>query len=324
MEKAEKSIKRWLKKKIKVTLGMMIAFLITGNVSFAEINEYPQPNKDYNDLLVYNGTLDLGDKNYVFNFNGGLKLTQGSGPAYYEGILLGHDTGYGDIVDQEPDPNYKYDQVNAVFNVGKASNEKYDFSVTGTEMALHIAKKDSLTINGEGTNLHFKVTERNQFGHIGTIEVETYGKLNITANSMLIEGQKDSNIRIIDDAKVNINLTDNFISQKGESMIQAQNYLDDSDTIFNLTAKNIIGSSKTEGFIEQSIGIYSVNTKKSNVTMNLTAKENIDISGYDYGVYSYGVADINLKAQDINIAAVEYGIYAYGNSNINTNGIFSF
>ena len=187
-------------------------------------------------------------------------------------------------------------------------------------MALHIAKKDSLTINGEGTNLHFKVTEQDQFGHIGALEVETYGKLNITANSMLIEGQKDSNIRIIDDAKVNINLTDNFISQKGESMIQAQNYLDNSDTIFDLTAKNIIGSSKTEGFIEQSIGIYSVNTKKSNVTMNLTAKENIDVSGYDYGVYSYGVADINLKAQDINIAAAEYGIYAYGNSNINTNG----
>lgn len=262
MKSIEKSLKRILKRKVKVTLGLIVTFMITGNVAFAEINEYPKPNKDYNDFLVYNGTLDLSDKDYVFNFNGGLQLTQNSNPSYYEGILLRHDAGYGSIVDQEPGPNYKYDQVNAVFNVGKASNEKYDFSVTGTEMALHIAKKDSLTINGEGTNLHFKVTERDQMGHIGTIEVETYGKLNITANSMLIEGQKDSNIRIIDDAKVNINLTDNFISQKGESMIQAQNYLDDSDTIFNLTAKNIIGSSKTEGFIDQSIGIYSFNTKK--------------------------------------------------------------
>ena len=105
----ESSLKRFLKRKVKITLGLVITFLITGSIGYAEITEEPIPGKNYNDFLVYNGTLDLGNKNYEFNFNDGLKLTQGSNPSYYEGILLGHDTGYDFIVDQEPGPNYKYD-----------------------------------------------------------------------------------------------------------------------------------------------------------------------------------------------------------------------
>lgn len=34
----EKSIKRWLKNKVKVTLGLMVSFLITGNIGYAEVN----------------------------------------------------------------------------------------------------------------------------------------------------------------------------------------------------------------------------------------------------------------------------------------------
>lgn len=37
----EKSIKRWLKNKVKVTLGLMVSFLITGSIGYAEVNLTP-------------------------------------------------------------------------------------------------------------------------------------------------------------------------------------------------------------------------------------------------------------------------------------------
>ena len=36
-ENIEKSIKRWLKRKVTITLGMMVAFMITGEISYSEI-----------------------------------------------------------------------------------------------------------------------------------------------------------------------------------------------------------------------------------------------------------------------------------------------
>ena len=241
----------------------------------------------------------------MFNFDGGLKLTGNKNLS--SGILLGKDQTNNPTEDMDffPGPNYKYDQVNAIFNIGKALNEKYDFSVTGSEMALHIAKKDSLTINGKETNLYFKSTSSDMLEYVGTILVNTEGKLDITANSMYIEGVDEANIRMVDNAKVNITLTDNYISQKGGTMIEAQNYLDNSDTVFNLTAANIISSSKKEGMIDYSMGIYSYNynLSNSNITMNLIAKDKINILGYDYGMYSAGYTNIHLKAQNINIAA---------------------
>ena len=309
----ESSLKRFLKRKVKVTLGLIVAFLITGSVGYAEINEKPIPGKNYNDFLVYNGELELTAGDYVFNFDGGLKLTGNKNLS--SGILLGKDQTNNPTEDMDffPGPNYKYDQVNAIFNIGKALNEKYDFSVTGSEMALHIAKKDSLTINGKETNLYFKSTSSDMLEYVGTILVNTEGKLDITANSMYIEGVDEANIRMVDNAKVNITLTDNYISQKGGTMIEAQNYLDNSDTVFNLTAANIISSSKKEGMIDYSMGIYSYNynLSNSNITMNLIAKDKINILGYDYGMYSAGSANIHLKAQNINIAAAEYGLYLH-------------
>lgn len=42
----EKSIKRWLKNKVKVTLGLIVSFLITGNIGYAEVNLTPDENNN--------------------------------------------------------------------------------------------------------------------------------------------------------------------------------------------------------------------------------------------------------------------------------------
>ena len=63
---AESSLKRFLKRKVKITLGLVVAFLITGVVSFgAYINrdDYPLMNEK-------NGTIDMGYINAMESLNG--------------------------------------------------------------------------------------------------------------------------------------------------------------------------------------------------------------------------------------------------------------
>lgn len=63
----EKSIKRWLKNKVKVTLGLIVSFLITGSIGYAE--EYTRI--DFNDLENKNGItfIKKEEKTYIRNGN---------------------------------------------------------------------------------------------------------------------------------------------------------------------------------------------------------------------------------------------------------------
>lgn len=63
----EKSIKRWLKNKVKVTLGLMVSFLITGSIGYAE--EYTRI--DFNNLKNKNGItfIKKEGKTYIENDN---------------------------------------------------------------------------------------------------------------------------------------------------------------------------------------------------------------------------------------------------------------
>ena len=62
----ENSLKRFLKRKVKITLGLVVAFMITGIVSFgADIdrNDYPLMNEE-------NETIDMGYINAMESLNG--------------------------------------------------------------------------------------------------------------------------------------------------------------------------------------------------------------------------------------------------------------
>ena len=61
-ENIEKSIKRWLKRKVTITLGMMVAFMITGEISYSEITiKYDEVN---NQGIIIKGDIVIDSKEY--------------------------------------------------------------------------------------------------------------------------------------------------------------------------------------------------------------------------------------------------------------------
>ena len=61
----ENSLKRFLKRKVKITLGVVVTFLITGAVSFAEINMPENKNENWLNGIGTEKTLE----NTVLNIN---------------------------------------------------------------------------------------------------------------------------------------------------------------------------------------------------------------------------------------------------------------
>ena len=102
----ENSLKRFLKRKVKITLGLVVAFMITGAVSLgADINktDYPLMDKIGNsgyinamESLNGLGTVDISaDKNYSTNGNSNSLKIEKEGKAYK--FILGSTTLAGEI-----------------------------------------------------------------------------------------------------------------------------------------------------------------------------------------------------------------------------------
>ena len=95
----ESSLKRFLKRKVKVTLGLVVTFLITGTVGFAEINEVPKPEIQYNEFLYYDnegkknvslqGSEEGKTKNYYFNEGATIDASNGG----LHSAILSHNWG---------------------------------------------------------------------------------------------------------------------------------------------------------------------------------------------------------------------------------------
>ena len=91
----ENSLKRFLKRKVKITLGLVVTFMITGAVSFgAEINDIPKGYEDRvfiekNEYIIKKGTefndffeikvngLNLSEQAAIFAFNGAIVKNYG-------------------------------------------------------------------------------------------------------------------------------------------------------------------------------------------------------------------------------------------------------
>ena len=59
----ENSLKRFLKRKVKITLGVVVTFLITGAVAFATENDAEAVNKFKEDLKNQNTKIEEIEKN---------------------------------------------------------------------------------------------------------------------------------------------------------------------------------------------------------------------------------------------------------------------
>lgn len=288
-----KLVKSFLKKKIKITLGLIITFLVSGNIGYAEINEKPQEGKQYNDFLIWGSEVQIfGDKvsenDFQYFFNKGMKIeakTGGTGRAIYVGAGM--------------------ESVNTIFNIGKAEGKEYDLYLKGIEESLKVGKNSTTTINALDGNLYFSSSSWDTSGNAATIYLAEGSTLNITANYLYTSGGAETNLKLFDNANAVINLTGNFISEKGGTGIAIQNSNTDSNTTLTLNADNI-SLSTVEKDTERLSGLYLLgydDGETSTLKVNFTAQDSIMISGFRRGITTFGSADISLKANNIQIHA---------------------
>ena len=136
----ESSLKRFLKRKIKITMGMVVAFLITGTVGYAEINEVPKPEIQYDEFFYYDAdgskVISIQDsqkgkiQNYYFNKGATFDSSNGSPHS----VILSHNWG------EYNENTFK------IFNMGKNTEFKI-LQYTGNA-SFCIQERANLTING--------------------------------------------------------------------------------------------------------------------------------------------------------------------------------
>lgn len=295
MNKLENRFKKIFKRKINYTTSILIGFLISGNIGYAEINEKPQEGKKYNDYLIYNYELQIfgntpSGNNLEYFFNKGIKMeaeSTGTGRAIYVGAGI--------------------ESVNATFNIGKAEGKDYDLYLKGKEESLKVGERSTATINASGGNLYFGSLSWDNSGGAATIYLDEESKFTVTANSFYTTGGAETNLKLFDNATASINLTGDFISTKGGTGIAVENLKSGSNTNLTLNANNIFLST-IEGGAKRLAGLYLLGHNdggNSTITVNLTAQDTINISGFSRGITTFGSADITLKANDIQIHADE-------------------
>lgn len=295
MSKLENSFKQIFKRKVNFTTSVLISFLISGNIGYAEINEKPQEGKKYDDYLIYNSELQIFENtssgnNLEYFFNKGIKIEAETGRTN-RAIYVGAGSEF----------------VNATFNIGKAEGKDYDLYLEGIEESLKVGKRSTATINASGGNLYFGSSSWDNSGGAATIYLDEESKFTVTANSFYTTGGAETNLKLFDNATASINLTGNFISAKGGTGIAIENSNSGSNTNLTLKANNIFLST-IEGGAKRLAGLYLLGYNdggNSTITVNLTAQDTINISGFSRGITTFGSADITLKANDIQIHADE-------------------
>ncbi len=157
----ESSLKRFLKRKVKVTLGLVVAFMITGTVGFGATIDEPITANGENKIIVINEE--------IFN----VEANKNIGNTTY--VLHAASKGKIDVnskyinINSESDARYIYGIVAegaGILNVGNNETEDISITVSGTENADYVLGVYLDKANNEGgfTNITGKNVKINVNG----------------------------------------------------------------------------------------------------------------------------------------------------------------
>ena len=334
----ENSLKRFLKRKVKITMGVVVAFLITGMVSFgADINrdDYPLMNEK-------NETIDMGYINAMESLNG-----LGSGNLTTGEITLGNGTSQKIKVTEE-NGNYKISYV----GINTYPNDTLKSVTISKDM---LSEKTIANINKflNSQNKEYKlITEalttdigENQFvqnNTEGKFVQQATGTNNITNNGYIlaIRGQLVENGKAINNGTImsgslgqssakdiiTINKTSGNVINNGLIKVSTYGQLVDKGTAYNYGT--IIGSTYLQG-TTQSMNIvtggelYNYGVLKSTATGSDEYSfqgQYIDNKGGK--AYNYGLIDGNTNLQFSQLGRENTLLSNYGTLNVNSeNGI---
>ena len=317
----ESSLKRFLKRKVKITMGLVVTFMITGTVVFAKDTR----EQEHKDKIV---GIETTNKNLAELGNGVISTDTDNKVNEFIGI---------EIKDGKTIVTNKKDANKVIAEI--------DNSLISTEIATKISGVlQEMTGN---TN----ITDGTIIGEDG-IEIQ-----NVAINKGILEkrqeakaGQIISNNGIIIKAETNSNLSDNrgqsiaggaigynygIIMNKG----QYGQYTKDTDKENKLYNYGIIANGGNNGqYVSNGIGKnFGIILNNGNYGQNI-----ISGTGYNYGIiankngngqniksgigYNYGIImNANVSGQSIETGKIyNYGIIANGNNDgqsIGTNGV---
>lgn len=289
-------------KKLEKTAIVLFLMSLT-YPAFADIHERPWQDKVYNDFLTWDeeiqrfrdcpgcGGADENSPIQKFYFYGGAKIDASS-------------TGTGSAI-------YLNSGVDFTVYLGDGK----DLTLIGKDLALNVDRNSSATFQGKNSTIQFGSNEWDNSNSEAIIYLGEGAKFNVDAHNMYASNGSETNLKLFDNAKANIKLTGDFISSAGGTGIAIENDYSGSDTNISIDAKNIQISTVDSEQAERKSGLYLLAYKKgaqSNLSVNLTAESNLNITGFVNGIKTFGSSRIDLTGKDVRISGKTKGIDLYG------------
>ena len=275
----------------KKSLLAMIAMSITcacASTAYAEINERPKFDATYDDKVVLDYEWQIFPDEYAgaekrkYTFNKGLTVSP-------------NDSSTGNAI-------YLSGNIDVDFELGNGS----EMNLESSGGALQVNPNSKLTINGVNSNLYFGNKNWNEYNEAATIWMDEGSKLEINAGNLTTSGGAETNLKLFDNAQATINLTGNFTSDAGGTAIAMENDYRNSDTSLSIQAANItLGTTDLET-ADRMAGLYLLAYREdgdNKLSVDLSAKDTLKISGFAKGIQTFGNALINLRGKTIIISA---------------------
>ena len=272
-------------------LLIMIAMSIScacASTAYAEINERPKFDETYDDKVVLDSEWQIFPNEYTgaekrkYTFNKGLTVSPN--------------------VSSTGNAIYLLENIDVDFELGNGS----EMNLKSSGGALQVSPNSKLTINGVNSNLYFGNKNWNEYNEAATIWMDKGSKLEIHAGNLTTSGGAETNLKLFDNAQAKINLTGNFTSDAGGTAIAMENYWRNSDTSLSIQAANItLGTTDLETARRQA-GLYLLAYRAdgdNKLSVDLSAKDTLKISGFAKGIQTFGSPLINLKGKAIIISA---------------------
>ena len=289
-------------KKLEKTVIVLILTSLT-YPALADIHERPWQDKVYTDFLTWDyeiqrtpncpGCGGAAENSPIqkFYFLGGAKIDASR-------------TGTGNAI-------YLDHGVDFTVYLGDGK----DLALIGKDSALEVSTNSSASFQGKNSTVQFGSNDWDSSNSEAIIYLHKGAKFNVDAHNMYASNGSETNLKLFDNAKANIKLTGDFIASAGGMGIAIQNDHTGSDTSISINAKNIKISTVDSEQAARKSGLYLLayrTGEQSNLSVNLTAESNLNITGFKTGIQTFGSSKIYLKANDVNVSGNTKGIALNG------------
>ncbi len=317
----EKNLKRWLKRKVKVTLGMMVAFMITGTISFSqdsiivegENNTQIITEKDLNinknnDMAISvtdGGKVEIQSENINISREGGTNQSAGTPCVHVSSIKLNEGKKNG----------------GTLILGGKETKNINITSNATTGWAMGIKVRDELpTNNSENKKSYLEINSKNL---TITTHSDGYYSTGILVQNTTTKSEEDTRAHlVINSENTVINVTSNMKNEKeassigiaafsqakvevnGNLEINAENVIETrggATTIINKDEKNTV---KLNGDI-----VFSYNDKTSQTTRDANVIINLSNSDSYFNGNIMKTSDIeNIPEEKDKVTGMQLGL----------------